>query len=70
MKIAFPIVAFTLAGLWVSSVGGCAMPGRLTPPAELERGFVHPPDSARPWVYWYFMDGNQDRAAMTADPAR
>jgi hypothetical protein len=35
--------------------------------ADLASGFVNPPDSARPGVYWYFMDGNQDRAAMTAD---
>jgi hypothetical protein len=30
-------------------------------------GFINPPDSARPGVYWYFMDGNIDGAAMTAD---
>jgi len=29
--------------------------------------FVHPPDDARPWVYWYFMDGNLTREGMTAD---
>ncbi len=29
--------------------------------------FKTPPDSARPGVYWYFMDGNQDRAGMVAD---
>jgi hypothetical protein len=28
---------------------------------------MNPPDSARPGVYWYFMDGNLDREAMTAD---
>jgi len=33
----------------------------------LESGFVHPPDSARPGVYWYFQDGNRDPQAMTAD---
>ena len=35
--------------------------------AELEAAFQSPPDSARPWVYWYFMDGNQTREGMTAD---
>lgn len=30
-------------------------------------GFVDPPDSARPGVYWYFMDGNISKEAMTAD---
>jgi hypothetical protein len=33
----------------------------------LKKGFLNPPDSARPGVYWYFMDGNLDREAMTAD---
>ncbi len=34
---------------------------------ELARRFQNPPDSARPGVYWYFMDGNLDREEMTAD---
>jgi hypothetical protein len=29
--------------------------------------FLNPPDSARPWVYWYFMDGNLTADGMTAD---
>lgn len=33
----------------------------------LEREFHTPPDAARPGVYWYFLDGNQDREAMMAD---
>ena len=34
---------------------------------ELKAGFLNPPDSARPGVYWYFMDGNLSREGMTAD---
>ena len=34
---------------------------------DLEKLFTNPPDSARPGVYWYFMDGNLDREGMTAD---
>jgi hypothetical protein len=34
---------------------------------DLAAGFAEPPDAARPGVYWFFMDGNQDREAMTAD---
>jgi hypothetical protein len=34
---------------------------------SLKEGFFNPPDSARPGVYWYFMDGNLDREAMTKD---
>ena len=33
----------------------------------LEQGFLNPPDSARPGVYWYFMDGNLSKEAMTKD---
>src|SRR5665647_387271 len=33
----------------------------------LKQGFINPPDSARPGVYWYFMDGNLDGQAMTGD---
>lgn len=35
--------------------------------SELEMGFQDPPDSARPGVYWYFMDGNLSKEAMTKD---
>ena len=33
----------------------------------IEAGFVNPPESTRPGVYWYFMDGNITKAAITAD---
>jgi hypothetical protein len=34
---------------------------------DLKTEFIDPADAARPGVYWYFMDGNQDRDAMVAD---
>ena len=34
---------------------------------DLRQQFADPPDSARPGVYWYFMDGNLDREGITAD---
>ncbi|MEI8273870.1 MAG: glycosyl hydrolase [Paludibacter sp.] len=33
----------------------------------LKAGFLNPPDSSRPGVYWYFMDGNISKQAITAD---
>jgi hypothetical protein len=40
----------------------------LQPTAEdLRKGFISPPDSARPGVYWYFMDGNMTKEGITAD---
>lgn len=34
---------------------------------ELRQGFAHPPDSVRPWVYWFWMDGNITKEGITAD---
>ena len=34
---------------------------------KLKDEFRNPPDEYRPGVYWYFMDGNQTREAMTTD---
>ena len=33
----------------------------------LRKNFMTPPDSARPGVYWYFMDGNLSKEGMTKD---
>ncbi|RYG65448.1 glycosyl hydrolase, partial [bacterium] len=37
------------------------------PVDDLKTKFVTPPDTARPWVYWYFMDGNLSKEGMKAD---
>ena len=34
---------------------------------DLDAGFRHPPDSARPWVYWFWLDGNITKEGITAD---
>ena len=36
-------------------------------PGDLKEAFKDPPDSARPGVYWYFMDGNMSRRGITND---
>ena len=33
----------------------------------LERGFANPPAAARPWVYWFWINGNISREGITAD---
>ncbi|MDB5147802.1 MAG: acetyl xylan esterase, partial [Mucilaginibacter sp.] len=35
--------------------------------SKLKAGFINPPDSAKPGVYWYFMDGNMSARSITAD---
>ena len=34
---------------------------------ELERGFSTPPPEARPWVYWFWLNGNISSNGITAD---
>lgn len=45
----------------------CALCAGVLSAGELEDNFVNPPDSARPGVYWYFMNGNLNGKEMTAD---
>ncbi|WP_016957723.1 glycosyl hydrolase [Catenovulum agarivorans] len=35
--------------------------------AHFRHKFVSPPDSARPWVYWFWMNGNLSKEGITAD---
>jgi hypothetical protein len=42
-------------------------PSGLAPSDDLAAGFSHPPDAARPWAYWMWMDGNLTREGITAD---
>jgi len=54
------LLSISSAGL----LGGC----RTAPVAgDLEKNFADPPDSARPGVYWYFLNGNLNGPEMTAD---
>ncbi|OHB68065.1 MAG: hypothetical protein A2V70_18905 [Planctomycetes bacterium RBG_13_63_9] len=48
-----------IAGLLLQT-GACAQD-------DLVAGFQKPPASARPWVYWFIMDGNLSREGITAD---
>jgi len=34
---------------------------------DLAKGFTSPPASARPWVYWFWLNGNITREGITAD---
>ena len=54
------------AGALVVLVAATA-PGAESPALSLEEAFLHPPGAARPWVYWFFMDGNLSREGITAD---
>jgi hypothetical protein len=36
-------------------------------PEEMARGFAQPPDSTKPWVYWYWISDNISREGITRD---
>ena len=64
-RIAFisaPLTGLILLGFLI----GAAQPAPEAADA-LASGFVSPPASARPWVYWMWMDGNLTREGITAD---
>jgi hypothetical protein len=35
--------------------------------AGLEESFQHPPESAKPWAYWFWINGNITKEGITAD---
>src|SRR5215510_10076193 len=45
----------------------CHFANLATQKDALEQSFAHPPDSARPWVNWFWLDGNISREGITAD---
>jgi len=65
LKAIAGLLALTGANLFAdgNNVSGKDAPASRIPGQELEQQFLSPPASARPWVYWYFMDGNLTREA-------
>jgi hypothetical protein len=55
----------TILGIHCSSVALAQPKAQIL--SNLERNFVAPPAVARPWVYWFVMDGNFTREGITAD---
>jgi len=45
---------------------GCS-PCQAKTPDDLAQNFVSPPDSARPWVYWFWVNNNVTKEGITAD---
>ncbi len=48
-------------------LGLCILAGAVRGADNLAKSFVRPPDSARPWVYWFWLNGNITREGITAD---
>jgi len=68
-RFPFPLI-LSLSSLMLGSLlsVACSPESPKSGPADdLAAGFAAPPDSARPWVYWMWMDGNLTREGITAD---
>ncbi len=37
------------------------------PPWPMEEQFLNPPDASKPWVYWWWLNGNVSREGITRD---
>ena len=58
-------VAGASAGFWLT-LSSPEMAAALAS-ESLADGFAQPPDSARPWVYWFWINGNISKEGITAD---
>jgi hypothetical protein len=58
-----------LPALLLTSCGKTAKVENQDPvtPEQLEQGFVTPPDSVKPWVYWYWISDNESKEGITKD---
>ena len=54
------VVPLAAACLWAAAAAFAAE-------TSLDRGFGDPPAAARPWVYWYWMNGMVTKQGITAD---
>jgi hypothetical protein len=59
MKYCFAILAIAALSLGVSSATLAA--------DDLSAQFINPPQSAQPWVYWFWLNSNITREGITAD---
>ncbi len=72
MSISRALSWFILVALMVGlaidrSIAQQPVPDNRTAAEVLAAEFVQPPDSARPWVYWFWLNGNITREGITAD---
>jgi hypothetical protein len=58
MKRIFILAAFLSLSLSTLPIGAAP---------SLERDFLKPPDESRPWVYWFWLNGNITKEGITAD---
>ncbi|MBN1489995.1 MAG: hypothetical protein JXA69_08765 [Phycisphaerae bacterium] len=56
-----------LSAVLIAACFSCWAIGASAADPNLEAGFQNPPPSARPWVYWFWINGNISKEGITAD---
>jgi hypothetical protein len=51
----------------ISLLTACIGFSQTTSVSDIEKNFKNPPASAKPWVFWYWMNGAVSKAGITAD---
>ena len=59
------LITVVLCGMWVSQHSLGSEPAK--PTESLEQCFVSPRDADKPWAYWWWINGNVDKATITHD---
>ncbi len=59
-------VVLLTVGLWFGVVGAAATADQAER-SDMKSQFRTPPDAAKPWVYWFWLNGNITREGITAD---
>jgi hypothetical protein len=62
-----PLAALQVADGPKPSALSLAAKGKAPSPDVLGTNFQNPPPSARPWVYWFWINGNISKEGITAD---
>jgi len=66
------LIAFLLASTVICSIAAAQSPqdaatGGACPPAEWPEHFAKPPDTVKPWAYWWWLKGNVSESSITRD---
>ena len=61
-----PMTILMVGSFWFGAILALATAGQESA-ADIGSTFLKPPDSARPWVYWFWSYGNLTREGITAD---
>jgi hypothetical protein len=68
MKIFIRIVIVYVCCLnWFALSAVAQVPRKKPAVDELKQVFLHPPQDAKPWIYWYWMQASVTREGITAD---